>query len=210
MISPLRQKRQVRFLLWALMMAVGGISAMAEDDYFPLQVGQVRIMTTVYVSAEGKVVGSDHSQNITSTVVTDGKTYFRCVSGNKGPQRPLLPPILYRKDEKAVYSLEEAAGGAVERIELVLPLRVGATWQRVVGRVTRTVTVMGVETVEIDEKTYLNCYHLCETSEDGSYTQDAWIAPGVGTVKANTVYDNGMRMNLTLKEFKPGTEMLTH
>lgn len=176
-----------------------GNSVQAEEDYFPLAVGQERIMTAVHVNLQGTMVEDDFYENITETVVRDGKIYFRCERRSKLP----FAPILYRKDDNGVYSIEGRGRDVVERIELVFPLKVGATWQQTLRGTIHSTVIIGIEPVEIANTTYKNCYHIRETI--ANLTREFWIAPALGMVKSEAHFDtNGAKATLTLKEFTSG------
>jgi len=194
----------MRSLLYILITAVFAHTAFAEDEYFPLAVGQEITMTATVVSASGKTSEGVAHQKIEGTVEKDGKTYYRDLVSIDTPALKGEFAKLLRKDEKAAYSIDDGKEGAVEQIEALFPLKVGATWQHKADTKTMTTTVIGLESIEISGKSYEKCWHLHTTSSDGSYTEDAWEAPALGDVKSEVVFGNGAKIILTLKEFKPG------
>jgi hypothetical protein len=174
----------MRFALWTLMMAVCGFSAL--------------------VAAGGVVTDGVFHRKIEGLVEKDGKNYFRLRTWSEGLPRNWDYAKLVRKDEKAVYSLDEGVVGAAEQIEFALPLKIGSSWQWTVGSTVMTDIVEGLETVEISGKIYKNCFHIKRTSADDSIVEDYWQAPGVGDLKSMNVFGDGGKITLTLKEFKPG------
>jgi hypothetical protein len=194
----------MRYLLWCLIVALLGFPALAENEYLPIAVGNEWKMKATLVSPTGELSEGTAHRKVEGTVEKDGKTYFRSrTSIDAGPMKHEYTK-LHRKDEKAFYFLDESKEGAAEQVEIVLPLKVGTTWQRTWGSMSLTETVVGIETVTISGKAYENCYHIRVTSPDGSYTEDYWEAPNVGSVKSKAVYGNGGKVTLTLKEFKSG------
>jgi hypothetical protein len=198
--SRVHQRRSKRFLLSTLMAAMCGFSALAEEDYFPFAVGQEASWKATVTSAAGKSSQGIQHRKIENTVELDGKTYFRFRIWFEGFTFGKELTMLNRKDEKAVYSLEDG----VEKVEVVLPVKAGASWQQAAGADTMTVTVVGMEAVEIEGKTYKNCCHMQYSAKDGKFTKDYWRAPGIGVVKCAINYATGVKLFETLKDFNPG------
>jgi len=91
-----------------------------------------------------------------------------------------------------------------EQLELILPLKVGATWQRTMASQRMTVTVIRLESVSVAGKTYENCFHVQQLMPQEKYVEDFWEAPNVGRVKTIVVVADGARITKTVTEFKPG------
>jgi hypothetical protein len=109
---------------------------------------------------------------------------------------------LCRKDETGVYSIDFLTPKPVEKPEIPLPFKVGATRTRMMRGKKMQETVLGVEKVTIKDTVYERCYHLRITGAD--FTEDCWEAPNVGLVKSEVVFSNGRQFSLELREFKPG------
>ena len=191
----------MRFLLWRSQMALCGFSAFADDDYFPLLAGQERDHRGEdRQPGWGSHVQRRFPQKNEGPVEKDGKTYFRIRAHWENlPNNPDLTTFA-RKDEKGVYSIN----GTVEKTELVLPLKIGAKWEQPSPDGTMTVTVLGIETIEVEGKSYKNCFHLRGNFFGTIYTDDFWQAPNVGLVKSENVNKDGTKLTFTLKEFRPG------
>ena len=58
-------------------MSLFGLSALAEDDYLPLAVGQEVTWAITIVSRTGEVVDGLAHRKIEGVVEKDGKSYFR-------------------------------------------------------------------------------------------------------------------------------------
>jgi hypothetical protein len=194
----------MRYAIWPLMAALCGYSALAEDEYCPLTVGQERTMAVTISMPDGSVIAGTAHRKIEGNAEKDGKAYFRCRTWFEGMPFKEGSTKLIRKDEKAVYSIDERDAGAVEHVSVVLPLKVGSTWERIVRGMAVTDTVIQREAIDISGKTYKNCYHIQSIWSDGRFTKDAWEAPNVGTVKEQTAYADGLRFTYTLQDFKPG------
>jgi hypothetical protein len=203
-LASLDQRRGMRYVLWCLIAAVYGSSAMAGDEYIPLTVGDEWTMASTSVSPTGQVSEGVARRKIEGSVEKGGKTYFRSRTWTESEPAGMEHTELVRMDAKAYYSIDEKKPDAVEQIIMVLPLKIGATWQRTLGSMTATETVIGLETVEISGKVYENCYHIRLSTANGHYTENFWQAPNVGNVKDDVVYGNGLKMSCTLNEFKPG------
>ncbi len=106
-----------------------------------------------------------------------------------------------RRDSTAWTHADKAAK---EQAEVVSPLKVGQSWERIAGPTTVKNVVVALETVTINEKTYDNCFHIRSTSADSSVTEDFWEAPKIGSVKSEILYGSGGKISLTLREFKAG------
>ena len=91
-----------------------------------------------------------------------------------------------------------------EQIELILPLKVGATWHRKLQSMTVTFLVIAFETIDIAGTSYERCCHIRSVNPEAQYSDDFWLAPGIGRVKSETVIFDGGKLLQTLKEFKAG------
>lgn len=133
-----------------------------------------------------------------------GMTYLRLHIWTEGLPNNWNFTELTRKDAKAVYSIDERDPDAIERIEYVLPLKIGTSWNWKDGSRTMNDTVLGLENVDISGKVYRNCFHIRRISLDSSITEDYWQAPDVGDLKSINVLGDGRKVTVTLNEFKPG------
>jgi hypothetical protein len=191
-------------VLIAVMAAMTVLSTLARGEYIPIAIGDEWTMAATMVSPTGQVTKGHVRRRIERATEKDGKAYVRSRTWTVGMQRMTESTKLLRKDEKAVYSIDESNGGSAEQIEVVLPLKPGITWQQTVGSKTMTNSVVGLETIEVSGKTYENCFHIHISSADGSYTEDFWEAPRVGDIKSIIAYGNGATLTLTIEEFKSG------
>lgn len=193
----------MRFLLCILLalVALAGFSALAEDDYYPLAVGDERTMVITYSINLKSLSGIVHTMT-EANVSKDGKEYVRQRLWSDGLPKKIELRMLLRKSEQGVYSLDEDHNATTEQTELALPLKVNATWKRTMQGRHMTDTVIGMETVEVAGKIYAKCWHVQTVSLEN--TQDAWFAPSVGLIKAEVKLTNGLRISESLKEFKPG------
>jgi hypothetical protein len=190
----------MRFLLLALVMAVCGLSALAEDDYYPLHDGN----EWVYATTRGDALVGDSHVMIKGTVERDGKIYFQTKNWMTPDPSKVNLGVLLRKDDKAIYFNTLDGKSPAEQMEFVLPLKVGATWRITVGDNTETSTVVGMEPYDIAGRIYENCYHIRSVSDHGGIVDEIWMAPNVGIVKSITKYPHHDPETITLKEFKPG------
>ena len=194
----------MRNVIFIIMIASFRLSTLAEEDYYPLRVGNEWTMAAVYTVPQKGVANDVFHQRISSTVVRDGKTYFSYQLWTDQHPKKINSADLDRKVVNAVYTIDTENKGSSETISLALPLKVGASWrQPLKGRII-TKSVIGLETVKASEKTYEKCFHIRSTSSDRSYKEDTWLASGVGYVKVDHLFANGVRFTQTLKEFRPG------
>jgi hypothetical protein len=194
----------MRCALLAVLMVSFGISVLAADEYWPLAIGQERTMTVAISMPDGGIIEGTAHRKIEGAATKDGTAYFRSRTWFEGMPFKSGSTKLIRKDEKAVYSIDERVPGSVEQVIVVLPLKVGATWQRSVRGMAVMNTVLNKEDIDVLGKTYSNCYHIQSTWSDGRYTKDSWEAPNVGTVREKISYADGLTFTYTLKDFKPG------
>jgi len=159
-------------------------------------------MSVSMVSPTGRIAEGLFRRRMEATVARDGKAYVREHTWTVGLPSRTDSMKLLRKDLDAVYSIDESVSGSTEQVEIVLPLKLGLTWQqRAKARMLKN-EVVGVETVDAAGKTYENCYHIRVTSSDGSYTEDFWEAPRVGNVKSILTYSSGLKVTVALTDFK--------
>jgi len=175
----------------------------AADDYEPLLAGQESVMTATIFSPQGsKRIGTGH-QRVEAAALRNGKSYFRCHTWTEGWPQNLDINEMLRKEDKAIYHLDDQPN-AVEAIALVLPLKVGSTWSSKTSNGTMNGTVVEMQDLTVNGKTYPKCFHIRTVAADGAFTEDFWDAPGIGTVKSDTIFKGGARVLLELNSFTPG------
>ena len=175
-----------------------------EPDYDPLATGCEWIMDATITGPDGTLKTGIARRVVENEETRNGKAYFRTVTTVERPLPPLSEVKLSRKDQTGFYSLDPKSKDAKEQTELLFPYKVGLTWKKFSSGMTLTDTVIGFESVTINGKKYDNCVHLRSTTDDGSYTEDYWNAPGLGSIKSDMRYSNGAKISLALREFKPG------
>ena len=200
----LTRARGMSFLLCLALLTATGFSASVDEDYFPLAVGQERTMAATSVSATGEIFEGLLHRVIEGTVEKSGKTYFRFRTWTDGLPRQIDYLECVRKDEKGYYSIDEKDEAAVEHVDYVLPLKLGASWKRVANSRTTTVTVLAFESIEINGEAYKNCCHLRTTNTATQFTEEIWLAPNLGSIKSLMAFGGAARLSLTLKDFKAG------
>jgi len=178
--------------------------AFDQHDYYPSSDGGEWIMNAQVVSPSGAATPATAHRKVEGQVEKDGKTYRRMRTWSDIGSSPKEFLTLFRKDEGGCYTLSEQEKDAVEQTEMIFPIKVGRTWTRIFQGVNFTATLVGVESVIVGDKTYDECLHIRAVTADGKMTEDYWEAPKVGTVKADMVYPNGVKLILTIREFKPG------
>jgi hypothetical protein len=187
------------------LMSFFGLSAFAEDDYFPMVIGSEWTMTAkVDSAASGRTFEYTFYRSLEGAVERNGKTYYRYRTWTEGLPKNFDSTRLLRKDETAYYYIEDMQKESAEQIEVLLPLKIGTSWQQKLASLKLTSTVVGIEAVEAGGKNYMKCYHLRRMDADAKYTEDIWDAPGIGPVKSETVVADGTKIVLLLNEFKPG------
>jgi hypothetical protein len=172
-----------------------------QSDYLPLIPGDAWTMDVVLTDPNGRVDKTILHREIEAQVEKFGKTYVPVSSWVEGG--PVRSPFakLYRKDAEGLYSIVE---GAMEQTEIPLPIIVGNTWKWQAAGIMVTETVIGLETVAIEDRVYKNCFHIRTQSSNGRYREDFWEAPRIGRVKSERVFNNHVKRTATLREFKPG------
>lgn len=189
--------RFLPFLVWLVLTAM----SFGADEYLPMKEGNEWTMDAVITMPNGEATTATARRKTGTTEERNGKIYHRVLTSMEGP-RPFSYTKLNRKDETGFYTLDPRDPNAKEQAEIVLPLKVGASWKRTSGPMNLTDTVIGLEDITVNGKTYEKCFHIRTSADDGSYTEDYWEAPNVGSVKSETVYGNGAKISLTIREFK--------
>lgn len=85
-------------------------------------------------------------------------------------------------------------------MELKLPLKIGdVTEYKRDGEVVKS-TVIAKEKVEIGAENYPDCFRI--ESKTDTASEVFWESPESGCVKSETIYSNGFKVVVTLREFK--------
>jgi hypothetical protein len=180
-------------------------------QYFPAVGGNDLTMDVIITAPGGEVRNAIGRRRTEGTVEKDGKTYTRTrtwmeglTAKDGGAANKNETTILVRRDAKGVYDIVETAKNPKEQLEAPFPLKPGASWKREDDRGELTVTLVGVETVTINMQKYENCLHFRMTRADGS-TEDYWEAPKIGTIKSEITVPGGVKVEVKLRSFRPGT-----
>ena len=187
------------FALFALGISV---SRAADDNYFPLAIGNEWIMELHIISSNGDKTNGVLHRKIGEAVQHNGKTYFRSHTWLEN-SRPFAMDYtkLVRRDDAGFYSIDERDPKRVEKQGGKLPLEVGMKWEnKVEGGILRT-TVMAKEEVTMGTKVYKNCFRIRIASKNEEYVEEFLEAPGVGSLKSEIKRVDG-KWVLTLREFK--------
>lgn len=162
-------------------------------------------MDLVISLPNGKELKGAAFRKTEGVVEKDGKSYLRTriwmegLGDDRGESTRL-----FRREDSGLYSLSEKGGQTKEQTEMLFPIKVGNSWKTTDREGEElTVKVVGIEKVTIGDKVYENCYHIRSDSADGG-SEDYWEAPKVGTVRSELVSPNGVKVVVTLKEFKAG------
>jgi hypothetical protein len=159
-------------------------------------------------------------QEYTKLVRKDEKGFYTIKEPD--PAAPVQAPP---KDENASGATSKAKAGAAaspgpvpdvpqqtrddsarEQLEIPLPLTVGRQWERSDGTRMLRDRVIGIETLEIGGITFHDCFHIRSEAVNEKMQQDYWEAPNTGNIKSVSLLPNGVRITVTLHEFKPGTK----
>jgi hypothetical protein len=196
-------------LVGCTLLALGTIRSFSAEEnvYLPIGEGIEWVMDLKVFTPDGRKLEGTGHRKVQGTIERDGKTYHRSKTWSEGISPDISYTKLCRKDSTGFYMIDERDPNSIEQKEVVLPLKVGSTWEtKSDGRVLQN-SVVGVETVVAGNKTFENCFHIRVQSADGKQVEDFWEAPQVGCVKSITVYPNGGKIALILREFKaPKTE----
>jgi hypothetical protein len=191
-------------LLPMIILAARALSAFAseQDDFWPLVEGNKSLHLVVRVEFDGRRPMRTSEQLVYGQEDFEGKSYFRIRTRMVNGLPSTYVDKLVRKDATGVYFVDPEEKDAGEQTELLLPLKVGQSWTKVVKKDTRTQTVVGVESASAAGTTYKDCYHIRSVSKDGKRTEDYWLAPGMGIVKGEVQIDNKITEWNSLTSFK--------
>ncbi len=173
-------------------------------EYCPVREGTEWIMDAKVTMPDGRVINTTAHRTIGAREERNGKTYYRMRKWmDDVPEvRPL--ESLERLDSTGLFSLDLRNPEAKEALTMALPFAVGSKWTWETGKAPITLEVVGLEDLTINGTTYKNCYHIKATTKDGSYAEDLWRAPGIGSIKSDIVLSAGTKISVSLREFKPG------
>ena len=181
-----------------------GSAATREPEYFPLASGIEYIMDVEAVDPDGKKFKGTAYRQIKESVKRGSKVYFKSRTWAEGLPFRTDYTKLVRKDETGFYSINDSIPNAAEEREVVLPLKVGSAWEFRAPAGRMKCSIAAKESITVAGKQYENCFRFKQESEDGSYAEEWWEAPGVGSVRSITRISGGT-ITLTLREFKqPG------
>jgi hypothetical protein len=196
----------MRFLLcFSLLSGLASFSRAAEpSEYCPLAEGMEWTMDAKVTSPDGKVIDTTAHRRIGAKEEWNGKSYYRMKTWIDGVPELRAYESLERRDEKGLYSVDLRNPKPTEVTSMVLPFAVGQKWTRENGEAPVTLEVVALENLTINGKTYEKCYRIKATAKGGSYTEELWQAPGLGSIKSDVVLSIGAKVSVALREFKAG------
>ena len=192
------------FLLIAALLGVFFWQRSRRIDYEPLADKYEWTMNAAFVSTNGKTASSTMHRKIEGKVLQGGKTYYRCHNWSEGGPTKIDFIALTRKDDSGVYTIPDGDVDAKEQMTMKLPIIAGQTWEILRKGESINFTVIGIETVTVDDKVYENCFHVRSDSKRHNSSEDDWEAPNIGTVKSHVIFPSGTTLTLTLTDFNPG------
>src|SRR5688572_25686978 len=115
----------MRYLLLSMIALWLGSSAWAWDEYIPLVIGNEWILAGKVEAPGRRVSETVFHQRLEGALNKGGKSYFRLRTWTEGLPKNYDSSKLVRKDEGALYSIEDMEKDTPEQVELILPLKVG-------------------------------------------------------------------------------------
>lgn len=195
----------MRFSLFAVFALFSSVClAIDKIEYGTLKEGDETVMDVTVSTSDGHEVTGIARRKIGAQEHFNGKLYFRVLSILELGSTSKTVPKLLRRDDTGLYSVDPADKGGVECAELGFPVNVGKSWSKTEHGTTITQTVIAIEDVTVNTKTYANCAHIQSVASDGSMAEDYWEAPGIGSIKSKIAYKEGFGMLFTLREFNLG------
>ena len=177
----------------AMVVSLSGCHSKSELDYLPMVVGatwEYRMETL----EEGR---GKEKQIRAGTVVCRcvareriaGKDYLKCMTFQQGSPGTVECACWYRRAGDGLYQIRLKP----ENLEILLfplPLRVGLSWTTEESKAKTVGLVEAVETVDLPERSYPNCFKIKYDMYDNQgrvlNKTTLWLAKGVGWVKADT------------------------
>ena len=111
---------------------------------------------------------------------------------------------LDREDVEGIHTIDLREKNPKDALKIPSPLMLGTKWTRDNGKTQISYELIAIEDVTIDGKTYQSCYKIKAEAKDGSHSELAWMAVGLGTIKSDSVWSNGRKLSVTLRDFKIG------
>lgn len=193
-------------LLLCLYLLVSALAARAADplEYCPLAEGMAWTMDAKVTTPDGKVIEATAHRAIDAAEEREGKTYYRMRTWMEGI--PQLRPFetLERRTDQGLFSIDFRDLLHREFTSMVLPFVVGNKWSHPTDTTTIHLEVVALEDLILNGKTYEKCFRIKAAAEDGSYREELWQAPGLGSIKSDVTLTGGVKISVTLREFTPG------
>jgi hypothetical protein len=197
----------MRFLSLLLLTMASVVSFAADhSDYLPMAVGMEWTMDLKVTKPDGTAASGTSRRVIGPVKEIDGKTYHQQRTWSEGGASAKEMVKWLRKDDKGVFSLDPLKPKQPEQQETGLPLEVGKKWTTLVGGEGFAHTVVANEEISIQGTVYKDCFHIQAVSKRGILTEDYWEAPKLGCVKSSMTLADGTKIEVALREFKPGNK----
>jgi hypothetical protein len=168
-------------------------------DYEPLAEGDVWTLQAEDVLPKGGTQTATLTRTVASPVERGGKTYFTVRLAAPGKQGIVQ---LIRKDDNGLYSIDPKDPNAKEQQDVMFPIKEGQSWEGFSNGEPVKISVVGLETVTANGKTYEKCFHIQSKGLKSGASEDDWEAPNLGSVKMELHFPNGAKSTLSLIEFK--------
>jgi hypothetical protein len=187
------------FLVLARAQAADGPET--QSHYFSFHQGDQWVLEVTLIAPDGKEMKATIHRRIGEEVQRNGKTYFRFYDHRDEPTK-MEHTFLRRRDAIGVFSLDDGDEEAEEQPDALFPLQPGQSWEAKDKDGGVKVSVVGVESVTIEGKSYENCFHIRFVHENGNIG-DQWEAPDFGPVKYIGRKLDGTKGVFALREFRP-------
>jgi hypothetical protein len=177
---------------------LSGCHPQGELDYVPMAVGA----TWEYRMETSEERGGKEKQVRSGTVVRRcvgseriaGKDYLKCMSFYQGFPDMSEFASWQRRGADGVHQIVLKKENP-ERLAVPLPLKVGRSWTTEESQAKAVGLIEGVETVDLPERSYPNCFKLKFENYDkqGRLLNKStfWLAGGIGVVKGETESEAG-------------------
>lgn len=169
-------------------------------DYEPLAEGDVWTFQAEDVSPKGGTQTATLNRTVEGPVTRGDKTYLTVRLAVPGKQGIVQ---LTRKDDSGLYSIDPQDPNAKEQQDVMLPIKDGQSWEDFARGEPIKISVIGLETVSVNGKTYEKCFHVQTKGLKSGSSEDDWEAPNIGSVKMEMNFPSGAKSTLSLIEFKP-------
>lgn len=177
-------RQRLPFIILILLFSLHACSKKQDETYFPeTSNGSQWEYGLRYSTPTGEKMGEMLIRIGDEETIND-KSYYKQITIIKGVPGPESRISYNRRTKEGIYRIDDNTFTRQEYLSTPFPLRLGTKWTTLTSDGQTRFNAEKIETLELNNKKYLNCLKVTYNGEKGSqhFEGISFLAPGIGEV----------------------------